>query len=181
LVFKTQEKTPEQIKEGKIRLRRVCAENITKEKRNKLIARKAKGCAQHRKEAAKKAEEEETQGEQDRNDRPIVLQLFKKHYKDKFDKRGRSAVRRLQGKLEKQLERTFEQTNQLDQDKAKEWVALVNDAKKGDKEKNLTTTTTVSRSSNVYAMSQHSGYLVLNQRKTRCGHVSQYLNGKGLW
>jgi hypothetical protein len=64
----------------------------------------------------------------------------------------------------------------------KEWVALVEDAKKGDKEKKKKlTTTTVSRSSKVYAMSQQSGYLVLNQQKARCGHVSQYLNGKGLW
>jgi hypothetical protein len=33
------------------------------------------------------------------------------------------------------LERNFERTNQLDEDEAKEWVALVEDAKKGDKEK----------------------------------------------
>jgi hypothetical protein len=38
-------------------LRRVCAENIAKEKR-KLIAIKAKVCVQHREEAPKKAEEE---------------------------------------------------------------------------------------------------------------------------
>ena len=81
-----------QIKEEKIRLRRVCAENIAKEKR-KLIARKARECVQRRKEAAKKAEEEETQQEQDRNDRAIALRLFKKHYKDEFDKRGRSVAR----------------------------------------------------------------------------------------
>jgi hypothetical protein len=41
-------------------LRRVYAEKIAKEKR-KLIARKAKECVQRRKEAAKKAKEEETQ------------------------------------------------------------------------------------------------------------------------
>jgi hypothetical protein len=122
-------KTSEQIEEEKIRLRRVCAENIAKEKR-KLIARKAKECVQLRKEAAKKAEEEETQREQDRNDRAIALRLFKKHYKDEFGKRGRSVARHRQGKLEKQLERNFERSNQLDEDKAKEWVALVDDAKK---------------------------------------------------
>jgi hypothetical protein len=33
------------------------------------------------------------------------------------------------------LERNFERSNQLDEDKAKEWVTLVDDAKKGDKEK----------------------------------------------
>ncbi len=71
-------KTPEQIKEEKIRLRRVCAENIAEEKR-KLIARKTKECVQSRKEAAKKAKEEETQREQDRNDCAIALRLFKKH------------------------------------------------------------------------------------------------------
>jgi hypothetical protein len=85
-------KTPEQIKEEKIRLRRVFAENIAKEKR-KLTARKAKECVQRRKEVAKKAKEEETQREQDRNDRAIALRLFKKHYKDKFDKRGKSVAR----------------------------------------------------------------------------------------
>jgi hypothetical protein len=91
-------------------------------------------------------------------------------------------TRHRQGKLEKQLERNFQRTNQLDEDEAKEWVALVDDAKKGDKEnKKLLTTTTVSRSSKVYDMSKQSGYLVLNRRKRRCGHVSQYLNGKGLW
>jgi hypothetical protein len=127
-------KTPEQIKEEKTRLRRVWAENITKEKR-KLIARKAKECVQRRKEASKKAGEEKTQPEQDRNDRAIALRLFKKHYKDEFDKRGRSVARHRQGKLEKQFERNFDRTNQLDEDEAKEWVALVEDAKKGDKEK----------------------------------------------
>jgi hypothetical protein len=85
-------KTPEQIKEEKIRLRRVCAENIAKEKR-KLIARKSKECVQRRNEAAKKAKEEETQREQDRKARAIALRLFKKHYKDEFDKRGRSVAR----------------------------------------------------------------------------------------
>jgi thiamine pyrophosphokinase len=59
-------------------LRRVCAENIAEEKR-KLIARKTKECVQSRKEAAKKAKEEETQREQDRNDCAIALRLFKKH------------------------------------------------------------------------------------------------------
>jgi hypothetical protein len=127
-------KKPEQIKEKKIRLRRVYAEKIAKEKR-KLIARKAKECVQRRKEAAKKAKEEETQREQDRNDRAIALRLFKKHYKDEFDKRGKSVARHRQGKLEKQLERNFKRTNQRDEDEAKEWVALVEDAKKGDKEK----------------------------------------------
>jgi hypothetical protein len=43
-------------------------------------------------------------------------------------------ARHRQGKLEKQLERNFECTNQLDEDEAKEWVGLVEDAKKGDKE-----------------------------------------------
>jgi hypothetical protein len=118
----------------KIRLRRVYAEKIAKEKR-KLIARKAKECVQRRKEAAKKAKEEETQREQDRNDRAIALRLFKKHYNNEFDKRGKSVARHRQGKLEKQLEQNFERTNQLDEDEAKEWVALVEDAKKGDKEK----------------------------------------------
>jgi hypothetical protein len=33
------------------------------------------------------------------------------------------------------LERNFQRTNQLDEDEAKEWVTLVEDAKKGDKEK----------------------------------------------
>jgi hypothetical protein len=70
-------KTPEQIKEEKIRLRRVWAENIAKEKR-KLTARKAKECIQCRKEAAKKAKEEETQREQDRNDRAIALYGYSK-------------------------------------------------------------------------------------------------------
>jgi hypothetical protein len=56
----------------------VCAENIAEEKR-KLIARKTKECVQRRKEAAKKAKEEETQREQDRNDCAIALRLFKKH------------------------------------------------------------------------------------------------------
>jgi hypothetical protein len=85
-------------------------------------------------------------------------------------------ARHLQGKLEKQLERNFERTNQLDEDEGKEWVALV------EKRKRIFffMTTTVSRSSNVFAISQHSGYLVLNRRKTRCGHVSRYLNAKGL-
>jgi hypothetical protein len=105
-------KTSEQIKEEKIRLRRVCAENIAKEKR-KLVARKVRECVQRRKEAAKKAEEEETQQEQDRNDRAIALRLFKKHYKDEVDKRGRLVARHRQGKLEKQLKRNFERTNQL--------------------------------------------------------------------
>jgi hypothetical protein len=127
-------KTLEQIKEQKVRLRRVSAEKIAKEKR-KLIARKAKECVQRRKEVAKKAKEEETQQEQDRNDRAIALRLFKKHYKDEFDKRGKLVARHWQGKLEKQLERNLERTNQLDEDEAKEWVALVEDAKKGDKEK----------------------------------------------
>jgi hypothetical protein len=172
-------KTPEQIKEEKIRLRWVYAEK--KKEKRKLIARKAKKCVQRRKEAAMKAKEEETQREQDRNDRAIALRLFKKHYKDEFDKRGKSVARHWQGKLEKQLERNFERTNQVDEDEAKEWVALVEDAKEGDKEtKKLLTTTTMSRSSKLYAISQQSGYLVLNQRKTRCGHVSRYLNGKGL-
>ncbi len=112
----------------------MCAENIAKEKR-KLIGRTAKECIQRKKEAAKKAKEEETQREQDRNDRAIALRLFKKHYKDEFDKRGKLVARHRQGKLEKQLERNFERTNQLDEDKAKEWVALVEDAKEGDKEK----------------------------------------------
>jgi hypothetical protein len=85
-------RAPEQIKEDKIRLRRVCAENIAKEKR-KLLARKAKECVQRRKEAAKKAKEEETQREQDRNDRAIALRLFKRHYKDEFDNRGKSVAR----------------------------------------------------------------------------------------
>jgi hypothetical protein len=111
----------------------VCAENIAKEER-KLIAIKAKVCVQRRTEAAKKAEEEETQRKQDRNDRAIALRLFKKHYKDEFDKRGTSVSRHRQGELEKQLEPNFERTNQLDEDKAKKWVALVEDAKKGDKE-----------------------------------------------
>jgi hypothetical protein len=112
----------------------VCAENIAKEKR-KLNARKAKECVQRRKEAAKKAKEEETQREQDRNDRAITLRLFKKHYKDEFDKRGKLVARHRQGKRERQFERNFERTNQLDEDKAKEWVALVEDSIKGDKEK----------------------------------------------
>jgi hypothetical protein len=81
----------------------VCAENIAKEER-KLIAIKAKVCVQRRTEAAKKAEEEETQRKQDRNDRAIALRLFKKHYKDEFDKRGTSVSRHRQGELEKQLE-----------------------------------------------------------------------------
>jgi hypothetical protein len=108
-------KTPEQVREEKIRLRRVCVENIAKEKR-KLLARKGKECVQRRKEAAKKAEEEEIQGEQNRNDRAIALRLFKKHYKDELDKRGKSVACHRQGKLEKQLERNFERTNQLDED-----------------------------------------------------------------
>ena len=107
--YSTLRKTPEQIKEEKIRLRRVCAESIAKEKR-KLIARKAKECVQRRKEAAKIPKEEETQREQDRNDRAIALRLFKKHYKDEFDKKGRPVARHRQGKLEKQLERNFERT-----------------------------------------------------------------------
>jgi hypothetical protein len=173
--------SPEQIKEEKIRLRRVCAENIAEEKR-KLIKRKAKECVQCRKEAAKKAKEEETQPEQDRNNCAIALRLYKKYYKDVFDKRGRSVARHLQGKLEKQLERDFESTNELDEEEAKEWVALVDDVKKGDKEmkKNIDNNNYVKRSK-VYAMSQQSGYLVLNWQKRRWGHVSQYLNGKGLW
>jgi hypothetical protein len=40
-----------------------------------------------------------------------------------------------QGKLEKQLERNFDHTNQLDEDEEKERVALVEDVKKGEKEK----------------------------------------------
>jgi hypothetical protein len=175
-------KTPEQSTEEKIRLRRVCAENNLAKEKRKHLAREAKECVQRRKEAAKKAEEEETQQEQDRNDRAIALRLFKKNYKDEFDKRGRSVARHRQGKLEKQLEQNFEHTNKLDEDEAKEWVALVEDAKKGDKEKKkIMDDNNCVKELKVYAMSQHSGYLVLNRRKTRCGHVSRYLNGKGLW
>jgi hypothetical protein len=56
-------KTPEQSKEEKIRLRKVYAEKIAKEKRKLVIARKAKECVQRRKEAAKKAKKEETRRE----------------------------------------------------------------------------------------------------------------------
>jgi hypothetical protein len=74
------------------------------------LQEKQKECVQRRKEAAKKTKEEETQREQDMNDRAIALRLFKKHYKDEFDKRGKLVARHRQGKLEKQLERNFERT-----------------------------------------------------------------------
>ena len=80
----------------------MCAENIAKEKRQ-LIAVQAIVCIQHREEAHKKAEEEEAQREQDRNDCAIALRLFKKHYKDEFDKRGKSVSRHRAMKLLRRL------------------------------------------------------------------------------
>jgi hypothetical protein len=153
----------------------VYAEKIAKEKR-KLIARKEKECVQRRKEAAKKAKEKETQQEQDRNDCAIALRLFKNHYKDEFDKRGKSVARHRQGKLEKQLERNFERMDQLDEDEVKEWVALIEDAKKGDKEKQ-----NFIDDNNYVNELKRLCYIPakwlpgLDRQKTRCGHVSQYL------
>jgi hypothetical protein len=52
----------------------------------------------------------------------------------------------------------------------------VDDAKKGDKEKkNIIDDNNYVKELKSFAMSQQSGYLVLNHRKRRCGHVSQYL------
>ena len=96
-----------------------------------------KNLKKHREEMAKKTEEEEKRRKKEKRDRDIALRLYNKHYKEEFDKRGRSVARHLVGKLTAHLERDFhfERNNELDEEETKEWAAFLEDAKKGDKQK----------------------------------------------
>ena len=122
-------KTPEQIKAEKLRLRRKEAEERENEKKQ-VLERKVKARSDRKRDQAKKWREEEKIQEQDRKDRAIAKQLYKKYYKDELEKKGRSVARHLPAKLQEQLERDFEITNQLNPAEKKEWAVFMSDAKK---------------------------------------------------
>jgi hypothetical protein len=97
------------------------------------IARIQKEDAEDRAKAEKVALEQDMIRRQDKKDRKVALGLYKKHYKDQMEKKGRSVERQLQDNLKKHLVKDFERTNQLTKEEQEEWEEFFNSA--GDKEK----------------------------------------------